>query len=145
MIGRPPGPPGAPGAPAALGPHWLGASPGGSCQVTVGFFTHRVCGQPGAGSCGGCGRSACTDHLRRDLGLCVECAARQREGGVLDDLADDMSFYLYRQGFYRRVYGDRYTGLTFFDEMDRGALDHGNLAQDEAVDADADQASALDS
>jgi hypothetical protein len=141
MIGRPPL-----GARAPL----AGAT-GSGCQVTVGFFTHRPCGQPGAGACGVCRRFTCQDHLRREDGAnptCVECAARQQEGGVLDDLADDMSFYLYRQGYYRRVYGTSYTGPQFFDEVsDRSALDATNLAHGEAVDADADtdQASALDS
>lgn len=65
---------------------------------------------------------------------------------MLDDLDDDMSFYLYRRGFYQRVYGSDYSGPTFFnDSTDRAALDPVNLGRDEAVEADADQAGALDS
>lgn len=140
MIGRPP-------APAGVSP---ASRMGSRCQVRVGFFTLRSCGQPGAGACGGCGRSTCDSHLQRNMAppLCVECAARQREqqGWQLDDLADDMSFYLYRQGFYQRVYGSSYGGPSFFDDgSDRAALDAANLAQGEAEDADADPAGALDS
>jgi hypothetical protein len=141
VIGRPPG----------VG----GAQPvlqsGSGCAVSVGFFTHRACGQPGISICAPCGRLVCGDHLDEGgSGVCVECLAQRRESSVwpADEMADDSSFYYYRQGFYRRVYGSSYSGPNYFhdaDAGDRAALDPANLAAGDDLDAEDAPASALDS
>jgi hypothetical protein len=163
MIGRPPVDAGIPPA---------GVS-GSRCGVSVGFFTLRPCGQLAAAVCSSCGRGACGRHLsalapwlagssqsHRMPGsaagpgpagmpaqgqICVECAARHRAArdDGLDDLADDASFYIYRQGFYRRTYGSDAPGAGWFENpADRGALDAANLG-DGDLDPQADDAAGL--
>jgi hypothetical protein len=142
VIGRPPGAGGAQQPMLQCGP---------GCAVSVGFFVHRSCGQPGIGICAPCGRLVCRGHLDQGgSGVCVECLAQQRESSVwpLDEMADDASFYFYRQGFYRRVYGSPYRGPNYFadaDAGDRAALDPANLAAGDDPDAEDEPAGALDS
>jgi len=45
------------------------------CQVRVGFFMLRDCGEPVHAACTECGRDACGVHLVED-GRCIECAAK---------------------------------------------------------------------
>jgi hypothetical protein len=122
---------------------------GSRCGVSVGFFALRPCGQLAAAVCGGCSRGVCSRHMTPGLAgaqpLCVECAARQREGRDygLDDLVDEASFYVYRQGFYRRVYGSDASRSGWFDDpVDRSALDAANLGAGD-LDAQADDAPGL--
>ncbi len=53
------------------------------CQVRVGFFLVRNCGEPAAGQCARCGGLACLSHAKRytenqqEFLVCVECIRRQ--------------------------------------------------------------------
>ena len=91
-----------------------------ACEIRTGFFTLEPCRKPATELCSRCLRAACPEHLVPDgSGICVECAAEQREGnqgvagrrgesgidggddGAWFDLDDVASFFLYRSGHYR--------------------------------------------
>jgi hypothetical protein len=54
------------------------------CACKRGFFTLRDCGNAATTTCSLCSRRVCDEHLapRIDTKVCVECAARQEEGGT---------------------------------------------------------------
>jgi hypothetical protein len=131
-----------------------------ACEIRTGFFTLEPCRQPSVALCTRCLRATCGAHLVPDgSGLCVECAAEQREGqatgrrqiegdddGTLYDLADSFSFYRYRSGYYAsRSYHPSYGGD--WDRQDRQAFAAGPATPGEGDwdDADGNDPSALDS
>jgi hypothetical protein len=54
------------------------------CACKRGFFTLRDCENAATTTCSLCSRRVCDEHLapRIDTKVCVECAARQEEGGT---------------------------------------------------------------
>jgi hypothetical protein len=64
-------------------------TPGGAgldnCACKRGFFTLRDCENPAAATCDICSRRVCSKHLAPRVGatVCVECAAKQEEEGVV--------------------------------------------------------------
>jgi hypothetical protein len=54
------------------------------CACKRGFFTLRDCGTAATTTCSLCSRRVCDEHLapRIDTKVCVECAAKQEEGGT---------------------------------------------------------------
>ena len=54
------------------------------CACKRGFFTLRDCSNAATSTCSICSRRVCDEHLapRVDTKVCVECAARQAEGGA---------------------------------------------------------------
>jgi hypothetical protein len=101
----------------------------GSCEIKAGFLFRHGCDMPAESTCGGCGKSMCTEHARDgdDGPLCVRCIAStgdEGEGDVDESYVDEPYYY---RGFYRS-YG-AYGHDGFGSDIDDGDFDHDDFTE----------------
>ena len=92
------------------------------CDIKVGFFSLRKCGERPVGNCRTCSRPMCQRHLVEDPDghLCSECAAKAREDHRNRDHWDRDTIHRRRREYYgsRGYRPHRHGGHSHRDHYD---------------------------